>query len=189
MCHIMPRVDQTLRGTVAIFNIPFAVYCLSIVSLLALGSYCLALLPPQPREQRPFSCFRQERCCARARMLQVPTTHYIASARLPSSLFHSSSSTVMPPLLHRHSLPDVPEDIEDDFLLHLNDPNYDLHSDSSSTIVASDPPSAYKPSQKYEDGWTSVSTISPQGDADFQLRLDETQAKSEGTFERVPPME
>lgn len=94
----------------------------------------------------------------------------------------------MPQLLHRRSLPDVPEDIEDDFLLHLNDPNYDLHSDSSSTIVASDA-AAYKPSHKCEDGWTSVSTISPQGDADFHLRLDETQAKSEPTFERVPPME
>lgn len=95
----------------------------------------------------------------------------------------------MSQLLHRHSLPDVPEDIEDDFFLHLNDPNYDLHSDSSSTIVASDSDVAFKPSQKCEDEWTSVSTSSPQGDVDFRLRLDETQARSEGSFERVVPME
>lgn len=85
----------------------------------------------------------------------------------------------MSPLSHRRSLPDVPEDIEDDIFLHLNDPNYDLHSDASSTVVGSDSEPPIKLTHKYEEGWTSVATESPQSESEFQLKLNETQARSQ----------
>ncbi|KAI0321348.1 OPT oligopeptide transporter [Amylostereum chailletii] len=66
-------------------------------------------------------------------------------------------------LRHRRSLPDVPTDVDDDeLLLHLNDPNYDLDGTSASDTYydASSEPSEKgrypAPSSGYIDGTTDI---------------------------------
>ena len=39
---------------------------------------------------------------------------------------------------HRQSVPDVPEDIEDETMLHFNDPNWDFRSNSSTSSISTD---------------------------------------------------
>ncbi|KAI9462332.1 OPT-domain-containing protein [Lactarius psammicola] len=41
-------------------------------------------------------------------------------------------------LRHRHSVPDVPEDVEDELMLHFNDPNWDFEADSSTVSISTD---------------------------------------------------
>ena len=175
---------------------PYMVYCLyPIVPYILLVSFVLCCHNHSHRN-KDILLFLWKRIL-RSRCVNAPEsfgTYLIALSRFTFSLNtnyvnDSSTSTKMSQLLHRRSHPDVPEDIEDDPFFHFNDLNYDLHSDSSSTIVASDSTSTFKPAEKCEDGWTSVPTTSPQGDREFQLRLDETQANSEGSSIAAPLME
>ncbi len=41
-------------------------------------------------------------------------------------------------LRHRYSVPDVPEDVEDELMLHLNDPNWDFEAESSTVSISTD---------------------------------------------------
>ena len=41
-------------------------------------------------------------------------------------------------LPHRQFVPDVPEDVEDEIALHLNDPNWDFQANSSTFSIVSD---------------------------------------------------
>jgi len=41
-------------------------------------------------------------------------------------------------LRHRQSVPDVPEDIEDEIMRHFNDPNWDFQANSSTFSLSSD---------------------------------------------------
>ncbi|KAI0257320.1 OPT-domain-containing protein [Lactifluus subvellereus] len=44
----------------------------------------------------------------------------------------------IPHLRHRYSVPDVPEDVDDDVLLHFNDPNWDFQANSSTISISTD---------------------------------------------------
>ena len=48
----------------------------------------------------------------------------------------SASLSDVAHLRHRPSVPDVPEDVEDDLMLHFNDPNWDFHANSSTASVS-----------------------------------------------------
>jgi hypothetical protein len=50
----------------------------------------------------------------------------------------SPSVSDIPHLRHRVSVPDVPEDVQDELLLHFNDPNWDFHPSSSTLSISSD---------------------------------------------------
>jgi hypothetical protein len=50
----------------------------------------------------------------------------------------SPSISGTPRLHHRISLPDVPEDVEDDVMLHFNDPNWDYQASSSTMSMSTD---------------------------------------------------
>lgn len=39
---------------------------------------------------------------------------------------------------HRYSVPDVPEDVEDELMLHFNDPNWDFEADASTVSISTD---------------------------------------------------
>jgi hypothetical protein len=41
-------------------------------------------------------------------------------------------------LRHRQSVPDVPEDVEDELMLHFNDPNWDFEANSSTISISTD---------------------------------------------------
>jgi hypothetical protein len=41
-------------------------------------------------------------------------------------------------LRHRQTVPDVPEDIEDELMQHFNDPNWDFHANSSTISISTD---------------------------------------------------
>ena len=49
----------------------------------------------------------------------------------------SVSSYIVQPH-HRQSLPDVPEGIQDDIMLHFNDPNWDFRDNSSTQSISTD---------------------------------------------------
>lgn len=50
----------------------------------------------------------------------------------------SPSVSDIPNLRHRFSVPDVPEDVDDDVLLHFNDPNWDFQENSSTLSISTD---------------------------------------------------
>jgi hypothetical protein len=50
----------------------------------------------------------------------------------------SASLTDIDELRHRQSVPDVPEDIEDELMHHFNDPNWDFHANSSTISLSTD---------------------------------------------------
>lgn len=50
----------------------------------------------------------------------------------------SASLTDINQLRHRQSVPDVPEDIEDELRRHFNDPNWDFHANSSTVSISTD---------------------------------------------------
>jgi hypothetical protein len=39
---------------------------------------------------------------------------------------------------HRYSVPDVPEDVEDELMQHFNDPNWDFQANSSTLSISTD---------------------------------------------------
>lgn len=51
---------------------------------------------------------------------------------------HSSSGSDAANLRHRHSVPDVPEDVEDELLRHFNDPNWDFDTEASTVSISAD---------------------------------------------------
>ena len=48
----------------------------------------------------------------------------------------SSTGTDVAHLRHRHSVPDVPEDVEDELMLHFNDPNWDFNAETSTVSMS-----------------------------------------------------
>ena len=88
-------------------------------------------------------------------------------------------STPTSSLVHRRSMPDVPEDIEaQEALLHLNDPNWDLHS--SETISLSDASFELDHKHRYPDSihiGPSIGTAP--SDFDTESRADSRIADSE----------
>jgi len=53
-------------------------------------------------------------------------------------LEHTASLSDVAHLRHRQSVPDVPEDIEDEIMRHFNDPNWDFQGNSSTISLSSD---------------------------------------------------
>ena len=63
---------------------------------------------------------------------------------------------------HRQSIPDVPEGIEDETMLHFNDPNWDFRNNSSTSSISTDgvePPRLSRVSGRTGAG-TEVNTVS-----------------------------
>ena len=63
---------------------------------------------------------------------------------------------------HRQSVPDVPEGIEDETMLHFNDPNWDFRNNSSTSSIPTDgvePPRLSKISGRTGAG-TEANTVS-----------------------------
>ncbi|KAI9511773.1 OPT-domain-containing protein [Russula earlei] len=50
----------------------------------------------------------------------------------------SASLSDVAHLRHRQSAPDVPEDVEDELILHFNDPNWDFQANSSTLSISTD---------------------------------------------------
>jgi hypothetical protein len=58
---------------------------------------------------------------------------------MEDSRIESPSASDLPHLRHRISVPDVPEDVEDEYYLnHLNDPNWDFHANSETLSISTD---------------------------------------------------
>lgn len=47
----------------------------------------------------------------------------------------SSNGSDVAHLRHRHSVPDVPVDVEDELLQHFNDPNWDFEAETSTVTI------------------------------------------------------
>jgi hypothetical protein len=47
----------------------------------------------------------------------------------------SSNGSDLAHLRHRQSVPDVPEDVEDELMQHFNDPNWDFKESETSTVT------------------------------------------------------
>lgn len=88
-------------------------------------------------------------------------------------------STPTSSLVHRRSMPDVPEDIEvHEALLHLNDPNWDLHS--VETVSLSDASFELEHKHRYPDSINIGPSIgTAPSDFDTESRADSRMAESE----------
>jgi hypothetical protein len=76
-------------------------------------------------------------------------------------------------LRHRYSLPDVPEDVEDD-MLHFNDPNWDFNANSSTLSISTDGVEHKR--------WSKSSTyMGPSSEVDTELQDSKAEFSSEGT--------
>ncbi len=51
---------------------------------------------------------------------------------------HSASLSDLARLRHRQSVPDVPMDVEDELMLHFNDPNWDFRANSETLSISTD---------------------------------------------------
>jgi hypothetical protein len=51
---------------------------------------------------------------------------------------HSASLSDVAHLRHRQSVPDVPEDVEDELMRHFNDPNWDFRANDSTISISTD---------------------------------------------------
>jgi len=51
---------------------------------------------------------------------------------------HSASLSDLARLRHRQSIPDVPMDVEDELMLHFNDPNWDFRANSETLSISTD---------------------------------------------------
>ncbi|KAH9050471.1 OPT-domain-containing protein [Lactarius hengduanensis] len=63
-------------------------------------------------------------------------------------------------LRHRYSVPDVPEDVEDELMLHFNDPNWDLNANSSTVSISTD---------GMEKRWSKSSGMGVSADTESQI--------------------
>jgi len=55
-----------------------------------------------------------------------------------SQLLMTTDSGILSGVTHRHSLADVPGDIEDELVLHFNDPNWVFRANSSTLSISTD---------------------------------------------------
>ena len=92
----------------------------------------------------------------------------------------SASLTDINQLRHRQSLPDVPEDIEDELMRHFNDPNWDFQQANSSTIsISTDSdglePKRWSKSSTFMAGSSQVDTEMQDSKADFSSEATQVQ--------------
>lgn len=75
---------------------------------------------------------------------------------------HSASLSDVAHLRHRQSVPDVPEDVEDELMRHFNDPNWDFQANSSTISISTDgvEPKRWSKSSTHMGASTDVDTES-----------------------------
>lgn len=92
----------------------------------------------------------------------------------------SASLTDINELRHRQSVPDVPEDIEDELARHFNDPNWDFHANSSTVSISTDTdslqPKRWSKSSTYMGAFSSeMDTEMQDSKADFSSDATQVQ--------------
>ena len=89
-------------------------------------------------------------------------------------------------LRHRQSLPDVPQDIEDEIMQHFNDPNWDFQAQSSTISLSTDgvEPKRWSKTSTHMGASTEVDTESQisswrihDSKAEFSASSDDTQVQ------------
>lgn len=84
-------------------------------------------------------------------------------------------------LRHRYSVPDVPEDVEDDLMLHFNDPNWDFNANSSTLSISTD---GMEPKR-----WSKSSTyMGPGSEVDTEIQDSKAEFSSDGTQVQCAPL-
>jgi hypothetical protein len=92
----------------------------------------------------------------------------------------SVSLTDINQLRHRQTVPDVPEDIEDEVRRHFNDPNWDFeHANSSTVSISTDSddlgPKRWSKSSTYMGGSSEMDTEMQDSKADFSSETTQVQ--------------
>jgi hypothetical protein len=91
----------------------------------------------------------------------------------------SASLSDINQLSHRQSLPDVPEDIEDELMHHFNDPNWDFLANSSTVSISTDSdglePKRWSKSSTYMGGSSEMDTEMQDSKADFSSETTQVQ--------------
>lgn len=91
-----------------------------------------------------------------------------------SKVTGSTSLSDIAQLRHRFSVPDVPEDVEDELLAHFNDPNWDFQANSSTLSISTD---GVEPKR-----WSKSSTyMGPGSEADTEIQDSKADFSSEAT--------
>jgi hypothetical protein len=95
----------------------------------------------------------------------------------PPKVIESPSLSDVTQLRHRYSVPDVPEDIEDELLTHFNDPNWDFQANSSTLSISTDgvEPKRWSKSSTYMGGGSEVDTEIQDSKADFSSEATQVQ--------------
>jgi hypothetical protein len=92
----------------------------------------------------------------------------------------SASLSDIDQLRHRQSVPDVPEDIEDELRRHFNDPNWDFHANSSTASISTDSdglePKRWSKSSTYMGASSEIDTEMMQ-DSKADFSSDTTQVQ------------
>lgn len=71
-----------------------------------------------------------------------------------SEVRYANSPSPSSHLRHRHSTPDVPQDVEDDLWAHFNDPNYDYDASSTAGSTARE---SFELGKKASARWSDLS--------------------------------
>jgi len=91
----------------------------------------------------------------------------------------SASLTDINQLRHRQTVPDVPEDIEDEVRRHFNDPNWDFHANSSTVSISIDSddlgPKRWSKSSTFMGASSEMDTEIQDSKADFSSETTQVQ--------------
>jgi len=91
----------------------------------------------------------------------------------------SVSLTDINQLSHRQSVPDVPEDIEDELMRHFNDPNWDFYANSSTVSISTDSdglePKRWSKSSTYMGASSEMDTEIQDSKGDFSSETTQVQ--------------
>lgn len=91
----------------------------------------------------------------------------------------SASLSDVNQLRHRQTVPDVPEDIEDELIHHFNDPNWDFHANSSTISISTDTdgldPKRWSKSSTYMGASSEMDTEMQDSKADFSSEATQVQ--------------
>lgn len=89
----------------------------------------------------------------------------------------SASLTDINQLRHRQTVPDVPEDIEDEVERHFNDPNWDFRANSSTVSISTTDSDGLEPKR-----WTKSSTyMGHSSEMDTEMQDSKADFSSEPT--------
>jgi hypothetical protein len=91
----------------------------------------------------------------------------------------SASLTDINQLRHRQTVPDVPEDIDDEVRRHFNDPNWDFYANSSTVSISTDSdglgPKRWSKSSTYMGTGSEMDTELQDSKADFSSETTQVQ--------------